>query len=274
MTVTDISALRGVGIAVRRADGRAVTRNGWLDSRHSFAFGRHYDPANTHFGLLLVGNDDHVAPGGGFATHSHRDMEIVTWVLEGELLHTDSTGTHGTIRPGVAQRMSAGTGILHAEMNAVGATDDSWTADSWTADAPGARPVPGDPGTVHFIQMWVTPDHTGITPSYAQRDVTDALATGELVAIAGGEGSNAAIDIQQRKAVLHAARLPAAGRVHLPSAPWAHLFVARGAVTLESAGELDTGDAARIRGCDGLAVTAEAGPAEILVWEMHAALGR
>ncbi|WP_250287080.1 MULTISPECIES: pirin family protein [unclassified Frankia] len=261
--MTDISALRGAGIAVRRADGRAVTRNDWLDSRHSFAFGRHYDPANTHFGLLLVSNDDHVAPGGGFATHSHRDMEIVTWVLEGELLHTDSTGTHGTIRPGVAQRMSAGTGITHAETNAAGATGGPGTPDALD-----------DPGTVHFIQMWVTPDHTGITPSYAQRDVADALATGELVAIAGGAGSSAAIDIQQRNAVLHAARLPAAGRVSLPSAPWVHLFVARGTVTLESAGELGTGDAARIRGCDSLAVAAEAGPAEILVWEMHTALGR
>ncbi|WP_131767179.1 pirin family protein [Candidatus Protofrankia californiensis] len=268
-TVTDISALRGAGIAVRRADSRTVTRNHWLDSRHSFAFGRHYDPANTHFGLLLVTNDDHVAPGGGFETHSHRDMEIVTWVLDGELLHTDSTGTRGVIRPGIAQRMSAGTGILHAETNAVaspGAAD--------TPDIAGCGCAPGDPGTVHFIQMWVIPDLAGITSSYAQMDVTDALASGELVAVAGGVGSNAAIDIQQRNAVLHAARLPTSGRVQLPSAPWVHLFVTRGRVTVEGAGELGTGDAARIRGCDGLSVVSEAGPAEILVWEMHAALGR
>ncbi len=268
-TVTDISTSRGTVAAVRRADSRAVTRNAWLDSRHSFAFGRHYDPANTHFGLLLVSNDDHVAPGGGFGTHPHRDMEIVTWVLAGELLHTDSTGTRGVLRPGLAQRMSAGTGILHAEMNAALCPSG---ADAERSGDDGC--VPGDPGTVHFVQMWVVPDTAGITPGYAQMDVTDALAGGGLVAVAGGPGSGAAIDIRQKNAVLWAARLPEAGSVSLPSAPWVHLFVARGAVTLEGSDELATGDAARIRGCDGLAVGAVGGPAEILVWDMHAALGR
>ncbi|WP_416211080.1 pirin family protein [Frankia sp. Cr2] len=259
--MTDISTSRGTAIAVRRSDSRAVTRNPWLDSRHSFAFGRHYDPANTHFGLLLVSNDDRVAPGGGFDTHPHRDMEIVTWVLAGELVHTDSTGISGVIRPGVVQRMSAGTGIMHAEMNA--------------APCSGVhQSFPGDPGTVHFIQMWVIPDTSGITPGYAQIDVTDALATGSLVAIAGGVGSQAAVGIRQNNAVLHGARLPGSGCVQLPSAPWVHLFVTRGTVTLETAGDLAGGDAARIRGCDGLTVSAPAGPAEILVWEMHGSLGR
>src|SRR3954470_24533144 len=105
---------------VRRAGERFSTRAGWLDSEHSFSFGHHYDPANTHFGLLLVSNDDVVAAGTGFETHPHRDMEIVTWVLDGQLVHQDSGGHSGVIYPGLAQRMSAGTGILHSEKN------DAW----------------------------------------------------------------------------------------------------------------------------------------------------
>jgi redox-sensitive bicupin YhaK (pirin superfamily) len=101
-------------VDIRRAADRAVSRTSWLESRHSFSFGDHYDPDNTHHGLLLVNNDDVVAPDSGFDTHPHRDMEIVTWVLEGELTHRDSAGNHGVIYPGLAQRMSAGNGILHS----------------------------------------------------------------------------------------------------------------------------------------------------------------
>jgi redox-sensitive bicupin YhaK (pirin superfamily) len=126
-------------VDVRRAADRAATRLGWLDSKHSFSFGRRYDPANTHHGLLLVNNDDTVKPGTGFETHPHRDMEIVTWVLQGSLVHQDSEGHTGVIYPGLAQRMSAGTGILHSEKN------DSWRlADP---DQPGA--VHTNP--VHFV---------------------------------------------------------------------------------------------------------------------------
>ena len=107
-------------VDVRRAADRAKTGIAWLDSRHSFSFGRHYDPANTSHGLLLVNNDDVVRPGAGFETHPHRDMEIITWVLRGSLVHQDSEGNRGVIYPGLAQRMSAGTGILHSEKN------DSW----------------------------------------------------------------------------------------------------------------------------------------------------
>src|SRR6202007_733390 len=102
---------------IRRATDRAVTTTSWLNSRHSFSFGDHYDPDNTHHGLLLVNNDDLVKPDEGFDTHAHRDMEIVTWVLQGELTHQDSTGNHGVIYPGLAQRMSAGSGIRHSEKN-------------------------------------------------------------------------------------------------------------------------------------------------------------
>src|SRR5260221_11253357 len=106
---------------VRRAADRSHTRTGWLDSRHSFSFSTHYDPDNTGFGLLLVSNDDRVSPGTGFTTHPHRDMEIVTWVLNGELEPKDSQGNAGIIYPGLAQRMSAGPGVWHSEMNPRGA---------------------------------------------------------------------------------------------------------------------------------------------------------
>src|SRR5690348_18056333 len=121
-------------VDIRRAGDRGASTTDWLNSRHSFSFADYYDPANTHHGLLLVNNDDLVAPAAGFDTHPHRDMEIVTWVLSGSLAHQDSAGHSGVIGPGLAQRMSAGTGILHSEKNE-------------SSDAP-----------VHFIQMWVVPD--------------------------------------------------------------------------------------------------------------------
>ena len=145
------------------------TNFGWLDSKHSFSFGHHYDPANTHHGLLLVNNDDIVDPGTGFDTHPHRDMEIVTWVLQGSLVHQDSTGHNGVIYPGLAQRMSAGTGILHSEKN-----------DSWRLGGEQHR----DP--VHFVQMWVVPDEGGITPGYEQLEIDDELLSGGLVPVASG----------------------------------------------------------------------------------------
>src|SRR5437868_15358426 len=118
-------------VSIRRAADRAVTTTSWLHSRHSFSFGDHYDAANTHHGLLLVNNDDIVAPAAGFDTHPHRDMEIVTWVLSGQLAHADSMGNSGVIYPGLAQRMSAGTGVQHSEKN-------------------GSSSEPA-----HFVQMWV-----------------------------------------------------------------------------------------------------------------------
>ncbi len=232
--------------AVREGAARFRTGLPWLDSRHSFSFGQHYEPANTHFGLLLVSNDDVVAPGSGFSTHPHRDMEIVTWVLEGELVHQDSEGHHGLITPGLAQRMSAGSGILHSEVN--------------TAAAP-----------VRFVQMWVVPDTEGDAPGYAQHDISAALDAGGLVPVASGRDHDAAISLRQRDAVLHAARLQAGQRLVLPDAPYVHLYVARGTVTLDGAGTLREGDAARLAAGGGPEVTASAA-AELLVWEMHAGL--
>jgi len=244
---------------LRPAERRFATKTSWLDSKHSFSFGHHYDSRNTHFGLLLVNNDDVVRPGTGFETHPHEDMEIVTWVLRGALVHQDSEGHCGVIFPGLAQRMSAGRGILHSEKN------DAWRL---TGGAPRDEPV-------HFVQMWVVPDEARIDPGYEQLEIGDELLRGGLVPVASGMARHdgaAAIRIKQRDAALHAARLEANGSITLPSAPYLHLFVARGSVDLEGAGPLGTGDSARITAADGQRVTAVE-PAEILVWEMHAKLG-
>ncbi len=249
-------------VDVRRAEERSKTRLGWLDSKHSFSFSRHYDPANTHHGLLLVNNDDIVKPGTGFETHPHQDMEIVTWVLQGSLVHQDSEGHTGVIYPGLAQRMSAGTGILHSEKN-----------DSWRLAGPGqSDAVHTDP--VHFVQMWVVPDEAGITPGYEQLEIDHELLSGGLVAVASGMPGHdgaAAIRIKNRYAALHVARLQPGQSVPLPEAPFLHLFVPRGRVTLEGSGPLGAGDAARFTATGGQRVTAVE-PAEILVWEMHATL--
>jgi quercetin 2,3-dioxygenase len=245
-------------IDIRRAGDRFKTKIGWLDSKHSFSFSRHWDPANTHHGLLLVNNDDIVLPGMGFETHPHQDMEIVTWVLQGSLVHQDSTGHSGVIYPGLAQRMSAGTGILHSEKN-----------DSWRL---AGGPEHTDP--VHFVQMWVVPDEGGITPGYEQLEIEDELLRGGLVPVASGmdkhEG-HSAIRIKNRFAALHAARLGVDQSVELPEAPYLHLFVPRGTVELEGAGVLNSGDAVRFTATGGQKVTAVE-PSEILVWEMHAAM--
>ena len=249
----------GPVVDIRRAADRPATRISWLDSKHSFSFGHHYDPDNTHHGLLLVNNDDIVAPGTGFETHPHRDMEIVTWVLRGSLVHQDSTGNTGVIYPGLAQRMSAGTGILHSEKN------DSSRLTGGAAH----RAAPA-----HFIQMWVVPDEPGITPGYQQLEIDDELMRGGLVTIASGRPEHrdtSAITIHNRHAALHGARLPAGEDVVLPQAPYLHLFVARGGVTLEGAGELAEHDAVRFTSSGGQRVTATE-PSEILVWEMHAGL--
>lgn len=242
-------------VDVRRAQDRFSSQFGWLDSKHSFSFGHHFDRANTHHGLLLVNNDDVVDAGTGFDTHPHRDMEIVTWVLEGSLVHQDSTGHNGIIYPGLAQRMSAGRGIMHSEKN------DSWRLSGDTHRDP-----------VHFVQMWVVPDEQGITPGYEQLEIDHELLSGGLVPVASGmdkHDGESAIRIKNRYAALYAARLHPGQVVELPEAPFLHLFVARGAVTLEGAGQLATGDAVRFTATGGQKVTATE-PAEILVWEMHA----
>jgi len=229
---------------VRRAGDRFATRLPWLDSHHSFSFSRHYDPDNVGHGLLLVNNDDIVRAGTGFSTHPHQDMEIVTWVLAGELEHKDSTGHKGLLYPGLAQRMSAGRGIWHSEMNPRGDAD------------------------VHFIQMWVLPDTERVDPGYEQLDINGELGAGGLVPIASGRGHDAAISIRQRDAVLWGGRLLPGETVAVPDARYAHLFVARGGLDMAGAGPLEAGDAVRLTAAGAPLLTAGAEGAEVLIWEL------
>lgn len=245
-------------VDVRRSGGRPETNLSWLRGRHSFwVGGQPYDPSNTHHGLLLVHNEDTIRPGAGFETHPHRDMEIVTWVLEGSLVHQDSAGNSGVIYPGLAQRMSAGTGILHSEKN------DSWRLGA----APHTDPV-------RMIQMWVVPDEAGVTPGYEQSEIGHDLLSGGLVAVASGMARHdgaSAIRIKNRRAALYAARPSQRQSVQLPEAPFLHLFVTRGSIHLEGTGDLAAGDAVRFTATGGQRVSASE-PAEILLWEMHADL--
>ena len=193
-------------------------------------------------GPLRVINQDHVAPGAGFDTHGHRDMEIISYVLEGALEHKDSIGTGSIIRPGEIQRMSAGTGIRHSEHN------------------------PSDANDVHFVQMWVLPDTAGVEPSYEQLDINDALDGGGLVPIASGQGHDGAISIHQRDAVLWGGRLRADELVDVPVAPHVHVFVAKGSGRLADDHELGTGDAARLTDASSMVFCAGGDGAEVLIW--------
>ena len=229
-------------IELRRADERFHTKIDWLDSRHSFSFGPHYDPSDTGHGLLLVSNDDRVRAGAGFQTHPHRDMEIVTWVLDGRLEHKDTTGHQGELYPGLAQRMTAGSGIWHSEMNPSAGED------------------------VHFVQMWVPPDTASAEPSYQQLDINGELDKGGLVPIASGKGHDAAISIRQSGAVLWGGRLKAGETVAVPDDRHVHVFVALGSADLEGAGQLAEGDAARLTGAGSPRLTAGPAGAEVLIW--------
>ncbi len=236
-------------IDVRRADERFHTEIDWLDSWHSFSFSDHYDPENTHHGLLRVLNDDVVNAGGGFGTHPHRDMEIVTWVLEGALEHRDSEGNVGVITPGVAQRMSAGTGIRHSEVNASKAE------------------------RVHLLQMWVPPDAFGDPPGYEQRDVVAEIVTNSLFPLASGaEHIDSAIHINQDDATLWIGKLRPGGSVTVPDAPFVHVFVSRGSATLDGAGDLAQGDAVRLTDAGARAVAATVDDTEVVIWEMQSEL--
>ena len=229
-------------VQVIRSGERFHTRLPWLDSRHSFSFGPHYDPQNTHHGLLLVSNDDVVKAGTGFQTHPHRDMEIVTWVLDGELEHKDSEGHSGLLYPGLAQRMSAGTGIWHSEMNPRGDRD------------------------VHFVQMWVPPDTMRITPAYQQLDIAADLEKGGLVPVASGRGHDSAIAIRQKGATLWAGRLHPDETVQVPDARYAHLYMAKGSATLNGLGNVAQGDAVRLTAAGSRQLTADSAGAEVLIW--------
>ncbi len=190
---------------------------------------------------MIVSNDDVIAPANGFGEHGHRDMEIVTWVLSGRLAHRDSEGNQGELYPGLAQRMSAGSGIRHSEIN----------------------PSPDEP--VHFVQMWVLPDTAGVPPGYEQRDINDALRGGQLAPIASGQGHAGAIAIHQRDAVLWGARLGRGQSVAVPAGEFVHVFVALGAGTL-GADLLATGDTARLIDQSTIDFTATLDGTGVLIW--------
>jgi hypothetical protein len=225
----------------RMARGR--TRIGWLDSRHSFSFGGYHDPKHMGFRTLRVINEDRVIPGAGFPAHSHRDMEIISYVLEGKLRHQDSLGNGSIIAPGEVQRMSAGTGITHSEYNA-------------SADAP-----------VHFLQVWILPDKTGASPGYEQKPIEVEKSRGRLQLAAGPTGTNAIVAIQQ-DALMYVSRLDADATVSHELRPGrgAWLQVARGVVALNGT-EMKDGDGAAIEGEPRLAIEAMT-EAEILLFDL------
>ncbi len=235
-------------IDVRRANERFHTQIDWLDSWHSFSFSEHYDAKNTHHGLLRVLNDDVIAAGGGFGTHPHHDMEIVTWVLDGALEHRDSEGHHGVITPGVAQRMSAGRGIRHSEQNA-----------SRTE-------------SVRLLQMWIPPDTAGIAPGYEQRDINAEKIDDELFPLASGRELDAAIQLHQRDATLWVATLHTGARVVVPDAPFVHLMVSTGGATLDRTTALGPGDAVRLTDAGSLDLVAVDDATEITIWQTWADL--
>lgn len=236
-------------VELRRGAERHLTTTSWLRSWQSFSYGDYYDPANTHHGVLMVCNEETLAAGSGYDTHPHSNLEIVTWVLDGGLRHADSLGNTAVVRAGQLGCLSAGAGVTHAEH-----------ADPAT-------------GGVHFLQMGVAPDHPGGPPRYQQADVTAALETGTLVTVASGiAGLPGAITLGNRHTALHAARLPAGAAVTLPTAPYLYLQVTRGTVRVDNRTEMRAGDALRFSDSDGPSVRAT-GAAEVLAWQMHAALG-
>lgn len=230
-------------VTIRKAEERGVTRLGWLDSRHSFSFGRYYDPAQMGFGPLRVINDDRVAPGGGFGTHGHNDMEIITLVLDGALEHRDSIGTGSVIGPGEVQRMSAGRGILHSEFNA-------------------SKEKP-----VHFLQIWIEPNETGGAPGYAQEKFPAEARRGRLAKVVSPDGAAGSVAIRQN-AALYLGALGAGDEVTHTIAPGraAYVHVATGAVKLGDA-VLKAGDGARVTG-EASATLTGVEPGDVLVFDL------
>ncbi|MEP9394445.1 pirin family protein [Gordonia sp. VNQ95] len=245
-------------IRVIRADDRHRWDSEWLTSHQSFPATGNFDLIGNAHGVLMVNNDDTVDAGEGFDTHQHADTEIVTWVVEGSLHHKDSRGHEGVLTPGVVQRMTAGTGIMHSERNASSRADNQ---------------------RLRVVQMWVATEYAGATPGYAEADVSEALVSGELVPIVSGLDHHrgvAPVTLPNSYAALHAARMHAGGTVTLPAAPFGHLYVVDGTVDLSLDGEvtsLERGDAVQFTDATEQPVTATSDSAtsdtEILYWEMH-----
>jgi quercetin 2,3-dioxygenase len=238
-------------IELRRGPQRFVTTADGIVSRHSFSYGRHYDSGNVAHGPLLVNNEESLAVGAGFGEHPHADAEIVTWVLAGSLVHEDSGGHSGVIYPGLAQQMSAGSGIVHAERN------DAYRIDPDTPREP-----------TRFIQMWLRPDEPGMPPSYEQRPVDLADLDRGWVPVASGGDPEAAVRLGCATATLWATRLDRGAVRTLPDGGHVHAYLATGQAGVEGVGELAAGDALRITGPAALRVVGQVA-AELLVWTME-----
>lgn len=209
-------------ITIRKAEDRGAANHGWLDTRHTFSFADYYHPEHMGFRALRVINEDRVAPGQGFGTHPHRDMEIISWVLEGGLQHRDSMGTGSVIRPGDAQRMSAGTGVLHSEFNA------------------------SKQDVVHFLQIWIVPDERGVAPSYEQRSFAAEEKAGRLRLIASPDGAEGSLTIHSGTR-LYASVLSKGDEVLYPLEKGRHAWVqlARGEAEVNGR-RLSAGDGAAL----------------------------
>ncbi|HVH43495.1 MAG TPA: pirin family protein [Labilithrix sp.] len=229
-------------IRIRQADERGHAQHGWLDSHHTFSFADYHDPEHMGFRSLRVINEDRVSPGQGFGAHPHRDMEIVSYVLEGALEHKDSMGTGSVIRPGDVQRMSAGTGVRHSEFNA-------------------SKTEP-----VHFLQIWILPDARGIQPSYEQKTFTDEDKRGRLRVVASPDGRDGSVTVFA-DVLLHAGRFETGESADLALAKGRHAWVhvARGKVRVNGR-DLAAGDGAAVSEEPGLRIDGVDGGGEVLVF--------
>lgn len=233
-------------MTIRASGDRGQVNFGWLDSRHTFSFGNYYDPAHMSFGTLRVINEDKVTPGQGFATHGHRDMEIITYVLAGELAHKDSIGNGASIRPGDVQRMSAGTGIMHSEYNA-SATDP-----------------------VHLLQIWVLPATQGLAPSYEQTYFAPEEKRDRWRLLGSPDGRDGSVTIHQDLDLYATVLQPQATVTHLLAAGrQAWVQVAQGAVQLNGHA-LTAGDGAALKDETTLTLVSTSTDAEVLLFDMAA----
>lgn len=229
-------------ITIRKAEERGHFNHGWLDTYHTFSFADYYDPEQMGFRALRVINDDRVEPGVGFGTHPHRDMEIITYVLDGELAHKDSMGNGSIIRPGEVQRMSAGTGVRHSEMN------------------------PSPAQWLHLLQIWIMPDRTGITPSYEQKMFEPAERQGRLRLVASPDGAGGSVTIHQ-DVRLYASLLDGEEVSHaFDKGRYGWLHVARGNAVVNGI-ELGAGDGAAITDERSLTITGDG--AEVLLFDLN-----
>ncbi len=232
-----------MSIEIRRAAERGHTQSDGIDTWHSFSYGGYYDPDNLGFGVLQASNEDRVAAGHGYDLHRHSDVEIVTWMGDGQLVHTDSANGHEVLTAGMAQHLGAGSGVAHGEHA-------------------------GPDGPAHYVQMWVRPSVPGLEPVYAVHDFAARLDAGGWVPVASGApDSPAPLRLRQLDAELRAIRLPAGARATVPVADLTHVQVTRGSVDLDGQ-TLDAGDAALLTDVVPLQIAARTA-AEVLVWRMY-----